>query len=160
MGRSLERMDGGEKRPKLTRFVYWIFVVQTGNERDQQPFRGCFFPPTSSEVVDIHPFEQTYPCSEKIVISYQGRKTKSFFGTSSRAEPESEFQKNSRFEPEDRILLFGAESKKECQKAPFLRSRIASKTVLFETPCRKIIRRAEKGGGRAKKLLFWPLTMD
>ena len=66
----------------------------------------------------------------KIVISYQGRKTMSFFGTSPRAPARGRVLKNSRFEPAVRILLFAAESKKLVQKGSFLRS-------VFETPWRK-----------------------
>ena len=73
----------------------------------------------------------------KIVISYQGRKTMSFFGTSPRAPARGRVLKNSRFEPAVRILLFAAESKKQVRKGLFLRSIIASKTSVFETPWRK-----------------------
>ena len=75
------------------------------------------------------------------VISYQGRKTMSFFGTSPRAPARGRVLKNSRFEPAVRILLFAAESKKLVQKGSFLRSIIASKTPVFETPWRKDIYR-------------------
>ena len=51
-----------------------------------------------------------------IVISYRGRKTMSFFGTSPRAQPEGECLKNHRFECEVRSLLFAAESKKQRSK--------------------------------------------
>ena len=75
---------------------------------------------------------------EKIVISYRGRKTMSFFGTSPRAQPEGECLKNHRFECEVRSLLFAAESKKQGQKGPFLTSPDASKNTFFETPWQKI----------------------
>ena len=61
----------------------------------------------------------------------------SFFGTSPRAPARGRVLKNSRFEPAVRILLFAAESKKLVQKGSFLRSIIASKTPVFETPWRK-----------------------
>ena len=74
----------------------------------------------------------------KIVISYRGRKTMSFFGTSPRAQPEGECLKNHRFECEVRSLLFAAESKKQGQKGPFLTSPDASKNTVFETPWQKV----------------------
>ena len=46
------------------------------------------------------------------VISYQGRKTMSFFGTSPRAPARGRVLKNSRFEPAVRILLFEKTSPK------------------------------------------------
>ena len=74
---------------------------------------------------------------EEIVISYRGRKTMSFFGTSPRAQPEGECLKNHRFDCEVRSLLFAAESKKQGQKGPFLTSPDASKNTVFETPWQK-----------------------
>ena len=57
---------------------------------------------------------------EKIVISYLGRKTMSFFDTSPRAPARGRVSKNSRFESAVRILLFAVLSKKQVRKGPFL----------------------------------------
>ena len=101
----------------------------------------------------------------EIVISYRGRKTMSFFGTSPRAQPEGECLKNHRFECEVRSLLFAAESKKQGQKGPFLTSPDASKNTVFETPWQKSYIRVEKlssrknNGVRGTKLLFYSIFL-